>query len=47
MSTVLVTGASGGIGSAVADVLASSGHQVIALARSTDDLIACAVTAPG
>lgn len=33
MSIVLVTGASGGIGSALVDVLTSSGHQVIAVGR--------------
>ena len=36
MSTVMVTGASGGIGSAVAAVLASSGHQVIAVGRASE-----------
>jgi NADP-dependent 3-hydroxy acid dehydrogenase YdfG len=38
MSNVLVTGASGGIGFAVADLLASSGHHVIALGRDSDKL---------
>lgn len=35
MSTVMVTGASGGIGSAVAGVLASSGHRIIAIGRAS------------
>jgi NADP-dependent 3-hydroxy acid dehydrogenase YdfG len=38
MSNVLVTGASGGIGSAVAALLASTGHHVIALGRDSDRL---------
>jgi NADP-dependent 3-hydroxy acid dehydrogenase YdfG len=37
MGHVLVTGASGGIGSAVVDALASSGQQVIALRRDADE----------
>jgi NADP-dependent 3-hydroxy acid dehydrogenase YdfG len=38
MRDVLVTGASGGIGSAVAGVLTSSGHRVIAVGRDSDRL---------
>lgn len=38
MRDVLVTGASGGIGAAVASVLASSGHRVIAVGRDSDRL---------
>lgn len=38
VKTVLMTGVSGGIGSALADLLVSSGHQVIALGRDSDRL---------
>ena len=38
VKTILMTGVSGGIGSAVADVLVASGHQVVALGRHSDKL---------
>jgi uncharacterized protein YbjT (DUF2867 family) len=37
MSDVLVTGASGGIGSAVVSTLAASGHRVIAMHRDAEE----------
>lgn len=53
MSTVLIFGASGGIGRALTEVFAGAGHTVVALARRTEGLesltphvLACDVTDP-
>lgn len=45
--TVLVTGASQGIGRACASAFAQAGHHVVLAARSADKLTALADTAPG
>ncbi len=53
MSTVLIFGASGGIGRALTEVFAGAGHTVVALARRTEGLglatpyvLACDITDP-
>lgn len=46
MATVLVTGASSGIGRAIARELAGAGHAVLAVARSADALAALAAENP-
>jgi 3-oxoacyl-[acyl-carrier protein] reductase len=47
MSTFLITGASGGLGSAVCLRLANSGHQLVLASRNVDRLIALQTSLPG
>ncbi|NEK17288.1 SDR family NAD(P)-dependent oxidoreductase [Rhizobium leguminosarum] len=47
MSTFLITGASGGIGSAVSQRLANSGHQLVLAARDVDRLSSLQMSLPG
>lgn len=47
MSTFLITGASGGIGSAVSQRLANSGHQLVLAARDIDRLSSLQRSLPG
>ncbi|KQV78136.1 SDR family NAD(P)-dependent oxidoreductase [Rhizobium sp. Root1220] len=47
MSTFLITGASGGIGSAVSQRLANSRHQLVLAARDVDRLSSLQMSLPG
>ncbi len=47
MSTFLITGASGGIGSAVSQRLANSGHHLVLAARNIDRLLSLQNSLPG